>query len=165
MWPNKETSMSLLKTLSLVLVFAVLAACQTMHGLNKKQIKTLQQQGFILTDDDWSLALPERLLFASNESAIKPETQANLKILAQQLQQVGILRLNINGHTDSTGIAEFNQELSQKRAATVAMALFAGGLPATEVHTRGMADKQPIASNDTLEGRAENRRVTIIVVP
>jgi outer membrane protein OmpA-like peptidoglycan-associated protein len=157
--------MSLLKKISLVFLFTVLAACQTMHGLNKKQIKTLQQQGFVLTEEGWTLALPERLLFASNEAAIKPETEITLNTLAQQLIKVGILRLNINGHTDSTGTAEYNQELSQNRAATVAAALVAGGLPAAQIRTRGLADQQPIASNNTVEGRAENRRVTIIVVP
>ncbi|XID75764.1 OmpA family protein [Alkanindiges sp. WGS2144] len=157
--------MSLFKKISLILLVSVLAACQATSGLSKKQVKVLQKQGFVLKEEGWTLALPERLLFDSNASDIKANTQTTLLTLAQQLKKVGITRLNINGHTDSTGSQELNQELSKKRAETVASALVTGGLPASNIKTRGLAASQPIASNETVEGRAENRRVTIIVVP
>jgi outer membrane protein OmpA-like peptidoglycan-associated protein len=159
------TPSSLLKYASLIVILFTLTACQTMHGLNKKQIKVLQHQGFVLTNEGWTLGLPERLLFASDEATLNDDKKNDLIKLGQQLTQVSILNLKVNGHTDSTGAESYNLELSKKRAESVAAPLIQGGIPTANIQTYGLADRQPLASNETVEGRASNRRVTIIVIP
>lgn len=149
---------------TLFVIFTLLAACQT-QGLSRKQIKTLQHQGFVLTDEGWALGLPERLLFASNESTLNETTKENILTMGKQLERVNILDLTVNGHTDNTGAKSYNLELSKKRADSVAEPLIDAGIPATRIQTKGLADNQPMTSNDTAEGRASNRRVTIIVAP
>lgn len=155
----------LIKYCFVVLMLLALTACQTMHGLNKKQIKVLKTQGFVLTNEGWTLGLPERLLFASNDANITDNKKNDLIKLGKQLKQVNIVNLKINGHTDSTGTASYNVELSKKRADTVAIPLVEGGIPAANIQTNGLGAQQPLATNDTEEGRASNRRVTIIVIP
>lgn len=155
----------LIKYCFVVLMLLALTACQTMHGLNKKQIKVLKTQGFVLTNEGWTLGLPERLLFASNDANITESKKNDLVKLGKQLKQVNIINLKINGHTDSTGTASYNVELSKKRADSVAAPLVDAGIPVANIQTHGLGDRQPLATNDTEEGRASNRRVTIIVTP
>ena len=69
------------------------------------------------------------------------------------------------GHTDSTGRAAYNMQLSQRRAQSVAGILTAGGVAAGRIATVGMGQTQPVASNDTTAGRAQNRRVEIVIRP
>lgn len=69
----------------------------------------------------------------------------------------------IEGHTDNDGPLAYNQSLSKARAESVARALIARGVPAERLSTKGMAYLRPIASNDTPQGRAMNRRVEILV--
>lgn len=71
-----------------------------------------------------------------------------------------VLRLEIGGHTDSAGNDGFNQRLSEKRAAAVAQAMLDRGVNADAMQAKGYGEAQPIASNDTIAGRAENRRIT-----
>lgn len=142
-----------------------LVACQNLGGLNRKQVKVLQSQGFILTDEGWALRLPEKLLFAVNESSIQPETFNKIAELAQRLNRVGISKLKVNGYTDNTGSTSYNDQLSLERAQSVSKALIAGGTQAANMSIRGLGAQHPVADNNTPEGRAENRRVTLIVIP
>lgn len=156
---------SLIKYCSVVFILLALTACQTLHGLNKKQISVLKTHGFVLTNEGWALGLPERLLFASDESDINETKKNDLIKLGKQLKQVNIVNLKINGHTDSTGTPTYNLELSKKRADSVAVPLIQGGIPVANIQTNGLGAQQPLATNATEEGRASNRRVTIIVIP
>ena len=72
------------------------------------------------------------------------------------------LRVSVEGHTDSVGSVAYNQTLSERRAKTVRDYLVSQGIDASRITTRGFGKSKPIASNDTAEGRAENRRVEII---
>ena len=74
------------------------------------------------------------------------------------------LRVIVEGHTDSTGSAAYNQKLSERRAATVKAYLVGRGIAAERVKSVGYGETQPRASNDTAEGRAQNRRVEIKVI-
>ena len=74
-------------------------------------------------------------------------------------------RIEVIGHTDNTGSAAFNQDLSQRRASSVANVLRDSGVPSNRLVTFGRGEEQPIASNLTPEGRAQNRRVEIIIRP
>ena len=80
-------------------------------------------------------------------------------------QQNNRTYIDVYGHTDSTGAAAYNQRLSERRAAAVALYLESRGVQAARVATRGFGMTQPIASNETEEGRAQNRRVEIKIVP
>ena len=73
--------------------------------------------------------------------------------------------MQVIGHTDSTGEAAYNLQLSQRRAQAVANILIAGGVPAQRIAAGGQGETQPVASNDTAAGRAQNRRVEIIIRP
>jgi outer membrane protein OmpA-like peptidoglycan-associated protein len=73
--------------------------------------------------------------------------------------------IDINGHTDSTGAESYNQTLSEARASSVARYLESQKVVPQRIITRGMGESQPIADNDTREGRALNRRVEIILTP
>lgn len=159
---NKFNQLS--KAFTCILIVLAIAACQT-TGLSRKQIHVLKQQGFELTQDGWTLKLPERLLFAVDQATIETSTATRLADLSKQLEQIEISHLIIQGHTDNTGSDDYNLQLSQKRAKTVAAIMINNGIPAGNIQTVGLADKKPIASNATTEGRAANRRVAIIVVP
>ncbi|MNO05722.1 Peptidoglycan-binding protein ArfA [compost metagenome] len=71
--------------------------------------------------------------------------------------------MRVDGHTDSSGKASYNEQLSARRAASVARVLVGVGMRPENVETRGLGSREPVASNDTAAGRTENRRVAIVV--
>ncbi len=101
--------------------------------------------------------------FALNSAELKAETQTLLSELVQFMDQYPQSVVNITGYTDSTGAAEYNQQLSERRAQAVADAVIAQGIDSSRVTVSGGGESNPIASNDTREGRSANRRVEIEV--
>ncbi|GAB2655203.1 OmpA family protein [Vibrio panuliri] len=101
--------------------------------------------------------------FALNSSKLKPESAAKLDELVQLLNDYPQAQVEIVGHTDSSGAAEYNQQLSEKRAQSVAAVLTESGVDASRITVSGEGEANPIASNETREGRAQNRRVDITV--
>ena len=99
--------------------------------------------------------------FDTDQSAIKSSFRSTLNSLAQQMVQRPNSRFTVTGHTDSRGSTQYNQSLSERRAQSVVQYLASQGVPASSLTSRGAGESQPIASNDTATGRAENRRVTI----
>src|SRR5699024_1966173 len=99
-----------------------------------------------------------------DKATIKPEGRQVLDQIAAQVQDMELEALIATGHTDSTGNAEYNQGLSERRAASVKAYLVSKGIPADRIYTEGKGLTQPIASNATREGRAQNRRVEIEIV-
>jgi len=73
--------------------------------------------------------------------------------------------LQINGYTDSTGSFEYNQQLSEQRAQSVARHFLNNGIAASRVRTAGMGPRDPVASNDSPAGRSQNRRVELSLIP
>ncbi len=155
----------ILKITSCIAITLTISACQNLGGMNRQQVHVLKKQGFILTNDGWMLGLSEKLLFNINEATIKPETTQKIIAVGQQLKQVNITHLKLNGYTDNLGLAAYNANLSLKRAQAVAEPLIQSGIPASDISTVGMGEAHPIADNSTEAGRSENRRVAIIVVP
>lgn len=71
--------------------------------------------------------------------------------------------MRVDGHADASGRAAYNQQLSERRAQSVARTLIGVGMPAQNIQTRGLGSTQPVADNRSAAGRTENRRVSIIV--
>ncbi len=152
------------------LVTAFLAACSTTpdkstSGLRPEQEAALRAAGFVQADDgsDWTLALGGQILFQTAEDRLNQSEHETIVRLARTLSDVGIDAMTIEGHTDDTGPEAFNQALSERRAAAVARAIHAVGIPYENLVQRGFGSSRPIADNARREGRAHNRRVTIIV--
>lgn len=103
------------------------------------------------------------VLFDTGSYTLKPGAREKLaKISGIVLAHPG-LTLEIEGHTDSVGSDEFNQQLSERRADSVRDFLAQQGVPASSITARGFGKTQPVASNDTAEGRQRNRRVELVV--
>jgi outer membrane protein OmpA-like peptidoglycan-associated protein len=112
------------------------------------------------------ITLSGSVLFASGKSELLPAAQARLSAVAQALaSQDPDSKLVVEGHTDSQGTAASNQLLSQLRAEAVRMYLVSHGIADDRVTSMGVGPTRPIAGNDSAEGRANNRRVEIIVQP
>ena len=106
------------------------------------------------------------LLFPSGEEELSPIARRNLDQVADAIEaQPAATDVTVEGHTDNTGSDTQNMQLSTHRAQAVADHLIERGVPSDHVRVIGYGEKQPIASNETAEGRASNRRVEIVVNP
>lgn len=151
-----------------VAALAVLAACQTVPqkaGFNQRQVAALTTAEFKPVGENYELGLSDRVLFEIDQSDLSADAVVTINKLAAVLTSVGIDGAGVEGHTDSSGSSEYNQQLSERRASTVKAQFVIAGLPAANVRAVGRGETQAIASNDTPEGRAQNRRVVIIVTP
>lgn len=115
--------------------------------------------------DDLILNIPSGINFAYNSAAVEPQFRRTLDQVGQVLGQYDRTYVDIYGHTDSTGSDAYNQDLSERRAGSVADYLESRGVRSARIGIRGFGEMQPIASNDTEQGRAANRRVEIKIVP
>ncbi len=149
----------------LTLLCLTLAGCLSFGPLKYRQVKMLKKEGFVLTEEGWSLGLPERLLFDFNKSDIKPENGKEIIRLAKQLNKYDLQKLKIVGHTDDIGNPEYNQKLSEERAQSVAGIFLKEGFKQTNLHVIGRGSNQPFVPNTSDENRASNRRVAIIIIP
>ena len=138
-----------------------------------KQIKELKEQtagsGVDVTETDGGQAilvnLPDGVTFDVGSYTLKPEFRDTLDKIAGSMTQYPNSLIDVYGHTDSTGSDAYNQTLSQNRAQTVGNYLSSRGVSATRIRTQGFGETMPVASNDTVDGRAKNRRVEIKIVP
>ena len=103
------------------------------------------------------------ILFRTNMAQLEPGGMRTVQKLADFLKQYPERTVLIEGHTDSTGSHTYNQELSDRRAYAVQMALIKYGVSSDRINARGYGETFPVASNDTFEGRQLNRRVEIIL--
>lgn len=149
----------------LALMLLALSGCQSVppKGLTAEQIALLKQEGFRLTDEGWEFGLSGKVLFGSDLDALNSESQAIVERVGKSLLSVDIQRVRVDGHTDASGRVAYNEQLSLRRAKSVANALTAVGMRPENVETRGLGSREPVASNDTRAGRMENRRVAIVV--
>ncbi|MEI5640253.1 MULTISPECIES: OmpA family protein [unclassified Pseudoalteromonas] len=115
--------------------------------------------------NEMRLILPSNITFATEQASISPNFYSTLQGIAKVMKQYDKTYLNIIGHTDSTGTASFNQTLSEQRAESVKRYLLSQQVLAARIYAEGMGETQPIASNGTEQGRAQNRRVEIKIVP
>jgi len=111
------------------------------------------------------LNMPSNITFDTDQDAIKPEFYPTLNSVAIVLNKFNKTLVDVNGHTDSVGNAAYNQGLSERRAMSVATYLGGQGLDQRRVSALGYGMSQPVASNSTPQGRAQNRRVEIQIAP
>ena len=104
------------------------------------------------------------LLFAYDSDDITGDARTNLQNLAESLRNYSDTDVLIVGHTDATGSDNYNQGLSERRAAAAANFLASNGVTRTRVQTAGRGETEPIETNETADGRALNRRVEIVIV-
>ena len=102
--------------------------------------------------------------FDFDKATLKPEGRQVLDQVAEQASAMELETLIAVGHTDSTGPDAYNQKLSMRRANSVKDYLVSKGIPADRIYTEGKGESEPIATNATREGRAQNRRVEIELV-
>ena len=115
--------------------------------------------------DDLVLNMPSNVTFATDSAAVQPQFRPTLDQVAAVLRDYNQTLIDVYGHTDSDGSDAYNQTLSERRAASVADYLATGGVVRARLATRGFGELQPVAPNDTPEGKALNRRVEIKIVP
>lgn len=154
----------ILSALTISSCIVLLSACQ-FGGVSYKQSLMLKNEGFQLTSDGWTLGLSERILFNFDQSKVTPQQQVNLKQLSTQLMQYNLMKVKIIGHTDNVGSTEYNIKLSEHRAKNVADIFLQNGFSLTNIIIIGRGASEPISNSNTEEGRSNNRRVAIIVIP
>ena len=109
--------------------------------------------------------MPQDVLFATGSAALRPDLTRDLKTIAANLVRYPNSQIEVVGHTDNTASAALNQDLSQRRAVSVANVLRDSGVPSSRITSYGRGEDQPIASNLSEAGRAQNRRVEIFIRP
>ncbi|MDX5433819.1 MAG: OmpA family protein [Halomonas sp.] len=115
--------------------------------------------------DDIVLNMPSSVTFGFDSSELTVQARNALNDVANVLTQYTDTRVNIAGHTDSTGSVSYNQRLSERRAESVGNYLALSGVARNRLYMTGYGPSQPVASNNTEEGRAQNRRVEITLSP
>jgi outer membrane protein OmpA-like peptidoglycan-associated protein len=140
------------------------------YYMDKQEAKLRQQMAGTGVDvvrkgDNITLDVPGGVTFAFDSDALNPQFQPVLDKVASTLAEYDKTVIEVAGHTDSVGSDAYNQQLSERRANSVATYLSSRGVTRTRMVTVGAGEKYPVASNDTDDGRAQNRRVEITIVP
>jgi outer membrane protein OmpA-like peptidoglycan-associated protein len=130
-----------------------------MQGILAEQDRLRREQ------EKLDVTLSSDILFTSGSATLYPGGRDKLRQFAGVLNRYPRTTIQITGNTDSRGSEQSNMELSRRRAQAVADELIADGVSASRITTRGVGASVPVATNDTPEGRAQNRRVEIVVAP
>lgn len=117
------------------------------------------------TGDRLIVTMPQDILFDVDSAELRPTLRRDLRAVGAHLLQYPNSTVQVIGHTDNTGGAAYNQTLSNSRANAVADVLMNSGVPLHRIRAFGRGEDQPVASNLTPEGRNQNRRVEIIILP
>jgi outer membrane protein OmpA-like peptidoglycan-associated protein len=133
-------------------------AAEAMDNLAKMAALKEEARGLVIT-------LSGQVLFVSNQAVLLPAAMASLQNVADALKATPDRNITVEGHSDSTGSHAYNMDLSQRRAESVRPYLISQGVPQEMIKAQGIGPDRPIADNRTAEGRANNRRVEIIVSP
>lgn len=115
--------------------------------------------------DDIVLNMPSKVTFDFDSSDLSSQAANALNEVSSVLGEYRDTRVNIGGYTDSTGDADYNRKLSERRAESVGNYLVRNGVSSSRLNTRGYGENNPVASNNTDAGRAQNRRVEITLTP
>lgn len=118
-----------------------------------------------LSDGSLKIGIASDVSFDVDSAQIKPDALNTYAKIANVLKTYDKTVIHVVGHTDSTGSDEYNQSLSERRAASVASYMGGQGLPGTRVRQEGRGEREAVASNSTADGRKKNRRVDIVIKP
>lgn len=111
------------------------------------------------------VTLPQDVLFASDSYTVRSDLRRDLNAVAGNLMAYPNSTIQVIGHTDNVGDAAYNEQLSMRRANAVADVLMEAGIGYNRIQTIGRGENQPVASNLDPMGRAQNRRVEIVIIP
>jgi len=117
------------------------------------------------TGDRLIVTLPQDILFATDSTAVRPDLQRDMATVANNLRAYPNSTIQVIGHTDSDGEAAYNQQLSEGRARAVANVLINNGVSGNRIQSFGRGESQPVSSNLSAQGKAQNRRVEIVILP
>lgn len=117
------------------------------------------------TGSELIVRMPQDILFETGSASLAGALQSDLRVLASNLNRYPNSTVEVQGHTDNVGSSAFNQDLSERRARSVASVLASNGVSPARLRSVGFGEDQPIASNLSPEGRAQNRRVQIVIRP
>ena len=139
------------------------------NQLDKQEAELRQQMGDNVTirntGDRLIVTMPQDILFPTDSANLRPTLVSDLRDVGQSLLAYPNTTAQVIGHTDSDGAAAYNLDLSQRRARSVANVLISEGVPSSRISVIGRGEDQPVASNLTPEGKAQNRRVEIVILP
>ncbi len=121
--------------------------------------------GIVNNGNNLVVTLPQDILFATNSTTVSGASQSDLFTLASSINRYPNSTVNVVGHTDSVGDASFNFDLSQRRAQAVTSVLINAGVAPQRLRSIGRGEDAPVATNNTAQGRQQNRRVEIIITP
>lgn len=111
------------------------------------------------------VVMPQGILFPTDSADVSPALYPDLRALAENLREYPNSSVQVVGHTDNTGQASYNLTLSQRRAQAVVGVIQSNGVGAARLQAVGKGDSEPVATNLTPEGRAQNRRVEVLIIP
>jgi outer membrane protein OmpA-like peptidoglycan-associated protein len=139
------------------------------NDLDRQEAELRQQLGrnvgIVNDGNQLVVTLPQDILFAVDSAQLTGSLQSDLLAVAGSLNRYPNTLVNVIGHTDSDGDAGYNQRLSEQRAQAVAGVLVSGGVSPGRISAVGRGENSPVATNLTPEGKAQNRRVEIIIIP
>ncbi|NBD29143.1 MAG: OmpA family protein [Alphaproteobacteria bacterium] len=137
--------------------------------LDRQEAELRQQMGsnatIVNTGDQLIVTLPQDILFATDSAQLTGALRSDLTTLAASINRYPGTTINVIGHTDNTGTAAYNQDLSARRAQAVSSVLIGAGVTPNRIRSIGRGEDAPVATNLTPEGRAQNRRVEITITP
>ncbi|AEA43673.1 OmpA family protein [Fluviicola taffensis] len=123
-----------------------------------------EEAELVIEYDPGSVFSFTNLQFETGKSDLKPISYGALNNLVEIMKRKKEIKIQIDGHTDSDGDNQANQQLSQKRAESVRNYLISKGIDATRVKAKGNGESKPIADNNTAQGKAQNRRTEITIL-
>jgi outer membrane protein OmpA-like peptidoglycan-associated protein len=133
----------------------------TVDGLENQMFMWISNPDKLVDKDTWFEF--DRLNFATNEATLLPDSQEQLNNIVEILKAYPNVEIKIGGYTDNTGDPKANMKLSDERAKSVKNEIVAKCIDAKRITSEGYGDQHPVASNDTEEGRAQNRRIAVRV--
>ncbi len=117
------------------------------------------------TGSELIVTMPQDILFDVDSATLRADLEADIVALAENLQSYPDTTVDVIGHTDNTGTAAYNQDLSTRRAASVSAVLLRNGVAGSRIQSYGRGETEPVATNLNADGRRQNRRVEFIIRP
>lgn len=111
------------------------------------------------------VTMPQDILFDTGSASVRSDLRSDLHTLAANLRSYPDTTIDVLGHTDNVGAADYNQNLSARRASAVSSVLMDAGVQPSRLRSFGRGEDEPVATNQTASGRQQNRRVEIVIRP